>query len=333
MEERGFEEAKTTTETQRIKVLYIAGSGRSGSTILGRILGQIEHFFSVGELRYIWDRGLIENRLCGCGKNFRECPVWQQIMLRAFGGSDNVDAEEFLGLRERGPRLRDVVLAPSRKSVQAKVAQTGEYKGALEKLYRAARSVNGSRVIVDTSKSPAHGQVLQDVPNIDLYVLHLVRDPRAVAYSWAYKRKPKMASWDPNDLMTPHGLAESSLIWLGGNFTIERFWGRRPERYMLLRYEDFVQSPLASVKSVLGFLDEDAELPFVDERGVSLSASHTFSGNPDRFQSGTIEIEPDERWKTEMGGGRQASVSAVTWPGLLRYGYPLRPQRIGGRDA
>lgn len=330
MEERVFEGSKATTETQRIKVLYIAGSGRSGSTILGRILGQIEDFFSVGELRYIWDRGLIENRLCGCGRNFKECPVWQQIMLRAFGGSDDVDAEKLLGLRGRGPRFRDVVLAPSHKSVQAKVARTGEYKGALEKLYRAARSVNGSRVIVDTSKSPAHGQVLQNVPNIDLYVLHLVRDPRAVAYSWAYKRKPKMASWDPNDIMTSHGLAESSLIWLGGNFTIERFWGRRPERYMRLRYEDFVQDPLASVKSVLRFLGEDGtELPFFNELGVSLSASHTFSGNPDRFQSGTIEIESDDRWKSEMAGSLQASVSAVTWPGLLRYRYPLRPQRIG----
>ena len=35
---------------ERVKVLYIAGSGRSGSTILDRILGQLDGFFSVGEL-------------------------------------------------------------------------------------------------------------------------------------------------------------------------------------------------------------------------------------------------------------------------------------------
>jgi hypothetical protein len=330
MEERTFEKPTTAaTENQRIKVLYVAGSGRSGSTILGQILDQIEGFFLVGELRYIWDRGLIENRLCSCGVNFRECPVWGKILSRAFGGSDRINAEELLGLRERGPRFRHVVLAPTRKSVQTKVAQMGEYKGALEKLYRAVQSVSRSRVIVDTSKSAAHGQVLQNVPSIDLYVLHLVRDPRAVAYSWAFRRKPKMAGWDLNDIMTPHGTVESSLVWLGGNFTIERFWGRKPERYMLLRYEDFVQSPLTSVKNILRFVGEEAELPFVNGREVSLAVSHTFSGNPDRFQSGTIKIESDEGWRREMGGGRQASVTAITWPGLLRYGYPLRPQRNG----
>lgn len=332
MEERTFEKPiGAATENQRLKVLYVAGSGRSGSTVLGQILDQLDGFFLVGELRYIWDRGLIENRLCSCGVTFKECPVWGRILSHAFGGSDGIDAQEMLGLRERGPRFRHMVLAPTRKSVRARVAQMGEYGQALEKIYRAAQSVGQSRVIVDTSKSPTHAQVLQSVPSIDLYVLHLVRDPRAVAYSWAFRSKPKMAGWDLNDLMISHGTVESSLIWLGGNFTIERFWGGNPERYMLLRYEDFVQDPLGSVNNILRFMGEEAELPFVNEREVSLAVSHTFSGNPDRFHSGTVSIEPDERWKREMGGGRQASVTAITWPGSLRYGYPLRAQRNGPR--
>jgi len=64
----------------KIKVLYITGWGRSGSTILDNIMGQIDGFFSVGELRYIWDRNLIENRLCGCGVPLEECPIWSQIL-------------------------------------------------------------------------------------------------------------------------------------------------------------------------------------------------------------------------------------------------------------
>jgi hypothetical protein len=62
--------------SDRVKVLYIAGSGRSGSTILDNTLGQIDGFFSVGELRYIWERGLIEDRLCGCGERVHQCPFW-----------------------------------------------------------------------------------------------------------------------------------------------------------------------------------------------------------------------------------------------------------------
>lgn len=48
--------------TAEVKVLYIAGWGRSGSTILDNVLGQVEGFFSGGELSYLWERGLSENR-------------------------------------------------------------------------------------------------------------------------------------------------------------------------------------------------------------------------------------------------------------------------------
>ena len=44
---------------ERSVVLYIAGSGRSGSTVLGRILGRVEGFGAVGELRYVWERRIL----------------------------------------------------------------------------------------------------------------------------------------------------------------------------------------------------------------------------------------------------------------------------------
>ena len=47
---------------KKVKVLFIAGNGRSGSTILDVILGQLEGFFAVGELRRIWgsERDILE---------------------------------------------------------------------------------------------------------------------------------------------------------------------------------------------------------------------------------------------------------------------------------
>lgn len=55
---------------EKIKVLYLAGWSRSGSTILSNILGEINGFFSTGEITYIWQRGLIINKLCGCDLPF-----------------------------------------------------------------------------------------------------------------------------------------------------------------------------------------------------------------------------------------------------------------------
>jgi hypothetical protein len=314
-------------DNHKVKVLYVAGWGRSGSTILGRILGQVSNFFLVGELRYVWDRGLIENRLCSCGVPFRECQVWQEIMAEAFGDDDHVEAQRLIALRERELRTRHL-LTPTISAVRTRVARMGEYQGTLEKLYRAVRDVRRSRVVVDTSKFPSYGYILQRAPGIELYVLHLVRDPRAVAYSWESRKKPKMDRRDgPSNSMTPHGFVESSLVWDVWNLAIENVWRRRPERYMLLRYEDFVESPRNSVQSILRFLGEEAESPFVGEREIAMEVPHTFSGNPDRFQSGTLTIRPDEGWRRNMSVTRQGIVTTLTWPGLVRYGYPLWPQR------
>jgi len=87
------------TTDREFKVLFIAGEGRSGSTIIGDILGQIEGFFSVGELFYVWDRGLIQNWRCSCGLSFEECPVWSEVIAQAFGDRSQVDAEKLLSMR------------------------------------------------------------------------------------------------------------------------------------------------------------------------------------------------------------------------------------------
>ncbi|TCJ15470.1 sulfotransferase [Rubrobacter taiwanensis] len=327
MGERTLEELSPCVhDSHRVKVLYIAGWGRSGSTILGRILGQVEGFSPVGELRYIWERGVIEDRLCSCGALFSGCPVWQEILARTFGSTGNVDAERLAATAERGLRTRHLVLWPGQRPLQARLARLGEYLKTLGRLYRSVQEVTGSRVIVDTSKFPSYAYLLQHTPGIELYVLHLVRDPRAVAYSWETRRKHRGEGSD--GFMTPHGSVESSLVWSEWNLAIESVWKRRRKRYMLLRYEDFVEAPQSSLRDILRFAGEGtAELFFEDERRASLETSHIFSGNPDRFLSGTVTIKRDDGWKRDMKAAKQAMVTSLTWPGLIHYGYSLRPQR------
>lgn len=324
----------TTSLSDATKVLYVAGWGRSGSTLLGRILGQAEGFFSVGELRYIWDRGLLENRLCGCGAPFHECPVWREVGPLALEANGGTTAREMVARRERGLRTRHILFAPTRGGLRAKTTRMQEYLGALDHLYGVVRDVTGSRVIVDTSKFPSYGYALENTPGIEIYVLHLVRDPRAVAHSWGARRKPRLdRSGGPGGTMTPHGLVESSLVWDQWNMAVEKVWGGNPERYLRLRYEDFVESPRSSVENILRFLGEEkAQTLFVDERNIALEISHAFSGNPDRFANGTIAIKDNGEWKRDMSAARQMAVAALTWPGSVRYGYPLRPQYPSTRD-
>src|SRR5947208_16533925 len=63
-----------------VKVLFIMGWTRSGSTILDNVLGELDGFFSTGELHYLWERGLLQNRLCGCGRAVPAGRVWSVVL-------------------------------------------------------------------------------------------------------------------------------------------------------------------------------------------------------------------------------------------------------------
>jgi hypothetical protein len=306
-----------------MKVLYVVGLGRSGSTILSNSLGQIEDYFSAGELNFIWRHNVIENRLCGCGRPFRECPVWTKVMDEAFGGMDGVDAREMMRLQASGTRTRHIPLMLTARG-------DGVLKERLEKLlinyrrlYEAIGSVTGSRVIVDSSKEPAHGYAMSLLPDVDFYVLHLVRDPRAAAYSWL-KKKPQPDT-DTREHMARFSPTKSSVLWDAWNASAEALWRRTPERYLRLRYEDFVADPRASLERILELVGVTAELPLAGEREVRLGVSHTVSGNPNRFETGAVELRPDREWISEMSSRDRALVTALTLPLLPRYGYRIIP--------
>src|SRR3954471_11974980 len=90
------------------RVLYVAGTGRSGSTLLARILDRADGVFAAGEVRYLWQRGLVEDRLCGCGERFTECPFWSDVLERAFGAQGPVDARRVMAEQRAVTRLRHV---------------------------------------------------------------------------------------------------------------------------------------------------------------------------------------------------------------------------------
>lgn len=302
-------------KNHKVKVLYVAGYERSGSTILHNVLGQIDGFFSVGELRVIWDRSLIENRPCGCGTVLQECEVWKRVFENEiFGGKHQIN-DEIIRLSKRArTRYLPLLLIPGGE--QLLKSYLGEYLVSLEKLYQAVQSTTGSKVIVDSSKFPLYGYLLGMLPTIDLYVIHLIRDPRGAEYS-ILKRKDR--GWGR---FASRNSTKDSLRWSTLNLTIESLLRRASHHYLTLRYEDFVCRPQESVERILKLVQEEAtSLPFVGEHKVKLGVTHTTGGNENRFESGIVELRADEEWKEKMQQIDKAIVTTLTWPLLLRYGY------------
>ena len=303
-----------TAAGSRVKVVYVAGSGRSGSTVLANILGQHEGFFAVGELRYVWERGVLENCVCGCQRRFRDCPVWSQVVRRLLGDPGEAALRSLI-------RARDRALPPSRLPVAASPwgrpllrRRAHGYLDVLARLYRTIVEVSGCRVLVDSSKSPTYGYLLQLVPGVDLHVVHLVRDARAVAYSM---RRPRV------ELATT-APALSAYHWDASNALAEALLRRA--RYRSVRYDDFVARPQATVAAILGTLGEapPGPSPFVGERAVALRPTHCIGGNPSRFVTGRVELRPDDEWRTRMRRVDRGVVELVCWPLLARYGYLRR---------
>jgi hypothetical protein len=312
----------------RIKVLYVAGLGRSGTTLLGNILGQVDGFVSVGEIRLIWDHGLIMNKICGCGAPFEECEMWQPVFSEAFGGMSKVDPRKMIHLRESWARTKHIPLMlapPGRRLIERRLA---EYLDSLGKLYCAVQTVTGSRVIVDTSKFPSYGFVLGMAPSVDLHVVHLVRDPRAVAYSWMRKKlqpDPKSPEYTPQE--SPTG---TSSRWTARNLGTEALWRRSKERYLMVRYEDFAVEPRRTIERALELVGEGAApLPHVGEHEVKLGANHNIWGNPNRFQTGLVRLRRDDEWVSRMRPEDRRSITALTFPLLAHYRYPLIAGRRG----
>ena len=117
----------------------------------------------------------------------------------------------------------------------------------------------------------------------------------------------------------------SSILWSIWNSTAEALWKPSAERYLLLRYEDFVRDPAAAVRRIRAWLGEaPGELPFLEGHSARLGVSHTVAGNPNRLETGRIQIRPDLEWTSRMAFRDRALVTGLTWPLLKRYRYPLR---------
>ena len=163
------------------RVLYLGGLGRSGTTLVERLLGELPSVCAIGELVHLWQRDILDDERCGCGVRFSACPFWTQVGARAFGGWHNVDVSRVHALRDSVERTRHI---PRLASGQMPDPEVREYANYYARVYAAAAAVSGAEVVVDSSKHSALAHVLRWADDLDLKVVHVVRDARGVAYSW-----------------------------------------------------------------------------------------------------------------------------------------------------
>lgn len=309
------------TEAEQTKVLFIGGSGRSGSTLLDRVLGQFNGIVSTGELRNIWDSGFAPNQLCSCGAKLRQCEFWSAVICHEFGGFNHVNLEGIISLKHAvAERAHLPLLAFRQMRSRQYQSKLEAYCDVFSRLYSAIKQISGARVIVDSSSHPCHGLMLNEVRNVDCYIVHLVRDSRAVAYS-RLRKKRRLGIYWKEEYMPQSSALEAAVKWDLANIFTE-YLQCMNDRYLRIRYEDFIRNPQEQLGKIGEHLGEELSgLYLISGGAINLTQTHTALGNPSKFQRGQTELRLDNEWIESMRGTHKAIVTALTWPLLVRYGY------------
>lgn len=297
-------------------MIYLSGSGRSGTTLIEHHLQRAYTGVGVGEVIYVWQRGYLRNETCSCGQAFHDCPFWTAVMREGFGAVSTREAAEYDALFRRGrisrPRLHPFDLDEAHAAAFATVAST---------LYGAIRSVAGSGVpIIDGSKDPVYGRWLRDHARIDVRFLHVFRHPAAVAHSWQRWRARPEGRGDHAQMARSRWILGPIWRWHWTNTLAERVPEavRRP-----MCYETFCEQPDAELSRCAAWLGLTRRPP-----GQAVPEWHSVSGNPSRFTGALEAISLDERWQQEMPAWKQRLVDLLCrhrYQRLLRQSTSFAP--------
>ena len=295
-------------------ILYIAGAGRSGSTLLASVLGQSTGVVDVGEVWKVWRLLGEPGRRCGCGSLLVQCPFWESVAQAAPGVLDQ-DPDVLATIARIGRARGSAKLWAQLRTGRAR---TEVYVDRLSRLYDAIVEVTGARVIIDSSKMPGPAMVAESIADLDVRVLHLTRDPRAVAASWG-SRKVDPAGTYHLETREPRAVARA---WMTRALATETFVRRGADAYLRESYERFANEPEVVVDEILRFIGESADSPaFVRPSSVLLEATHSTGGNPGRFDRRERRIELDDRWREDLNRHDKRHVEWITTPMRQLYGY------------
>jgi Sulfotransferase family len=310
------------------RVLYLGGLGRSGTTLVERLLGELPGVRALGEVVHLWQRDLRDDERCGCGARFSACTFWKRVGDRAFGGWGNVDVARVHALRDAVERTRHI---PRLAAGPARTAEVREYAGFYSRVYAAAAEVGSATLVVDSSKHSALAHVLRFADDVDLKVVHVVRDARGVAYSWT--KTVTRPETDGADDMTRYSPGRSALLWNAHNAAFGLL-ARRGVPVLRIRYEQFMADPRAALRELAGYAGipvADEDLRFLGPAHADLSVGHSAAGNPMRFAVGRLPLRRDDAWVSALPRAQRRLVGAVCAPMLRAYGYPLRPNQEAAR--
>ena len=267
-----------------MKLIYIGGYGRSGSTLLEYLMTASPAVIACGETVGTF-RKQRPGRKCSCGRPGSECPIWGPLEAspKRLHGRSHVDLD--LALLERVSAKHEIMVDSSKTAWGEAIAP-----------FRLRRKLGR-----------------------DFLLVHLVRDPRAVSWS-SVKSVVAQAKRRGERVNAPLRCVVSALGWVTANLACELFGRLYPDQYVRLRYEDLARSPVEVLTGLFARHVPGTNWRF-DAIG-KYDNRHQFYGNRMRSkQLQLADVKVDEAWKDAMPVTYRALVAPFSFFLRRRYGY------------
>lgn len=321
------------------KLAYLLAASHSGSTLLAMLLGVQPGACTAGELKAT-SLGDPDQYRCSCRERIRGCAFWQEVgkamASRGYSEFDITSAGTSIfetqspyvrrllaPLYRHGAleALRDLALAFS-PAWRASLADSNDRNLAL---IESLLEVTGSKVVIDSSKSALRLKYLLRISDLDLKVVRVIRDGRAVAltytdeWNFADSKDPEMRSGGTGTRRPPQrrSMPEAASSWKRSNESCDALTTLLPASQRTeVRYEELCADPAATLNRLAAFLDLDPKRTRLDFRAVT---QHVI-GNGMRMDS-TSEIHLDERWKSHLSDDDLRVFDKIAGTLNRSYGY------------
>lgn len=260
-------------------MIFIAGNSRSGTTLMGRILGKHQDVFTFNELHFLEEIWMPVNNYAIMSK---------EEAVSNFAKLLSIQRDGYLKKRETGKYINEAL----------KVIETrGEKKITFSFLYKQflVYETTVNRKKIPCEKTPRNVLYLEELLEMypDCKIICMIRDPKDVLLSQKKKWKRRFLG-ARNSIPLQESIRARinyhpfliSKLWSKNTIEIEKY--KNNSRVMLIKFEDLLQSPVSIVRSTCSFLGIEFSpgMLNVEQKGSSVAYDKSNDAKIDRSKTG-----------------------------------------------
>jgi hypothetical protein len=292
------------------KILFINCHLRSGSTLLGLLLGTQPDITYLGEVRNV-SKYLYNETACSCGSILSECRFWSKIVKELDGNTrlhrNSTVNYAFQLIIALFPNILASKVLAMFKPVSKTARKLLKIFQNISKIYEQSFLTSKTPVICDSSHRNLQAKIMWTRYHDSFKIIHLIRDGRGVTNSIIKRTgcsmKNAAKAWKRNHILT----------------MINQTW--IPKKNIIqVKYEDICSNPALTVEKICNFVGityGNSELNIQKNLFHFIGGSSTIRLNKER----QLKIDLDEKWKRDLSDKQKRIFNKIAGRINRRYGY------------